>query len=638
MLWYARNISVSLPAMCSVVSRRKVPFLSIKRGRPEKSPRISSCRGRRDDAPRPLVVNTDKEIPLTSRHVSDRHAFGSLRINEYGREFILSGCDPHVRTRIRRVFARVSQRAGAEISLQVSPETCRDLLWFMERYPMEVSKKDRKILLDGTREHKATEKHVQAIHEGRYTPPSIDLALPLREYQAMVVSLLDIRRGYLLADELGLGKTVSAIGGMADARRLPALVVTMTHLPSQWEREIQRFAPALSVHILKSGKPYDLTKNGAFPDVIISNYHKIHGWAETLAGRFRYVVFDEVQELRRRQSDKYAAARLLASTSDYRLGLSGTPIYNYGVEYWNILEILSPGSLGSREEFIREWCTPSRDNRETEKIVDPKAFGSWLRREGLMLRRTKKDVGRDLPPLSRIVESVPSDPEALERIKGSAVELAKTILSLNPLARGEKFRAAEEFNMLMRQATGIAKAPYVAQFVRLLVENGEKVVLYGWHREVYSLWMEQLSDLKPALYTGSETPKEKEQSKEAFVAGEATVLIISLRSGAGLDGLQSVASTVVFGELDWSPGVHEQCIGRVFRDGQESPVMAYFLLAEEGSDPVVADVLGIKKGQIEGVRDPDADPIEDLATDPDRIKKLAEEYLVKHGEKASMAS
>ena len=123
--------------------------------------------------------------------------------------------------------------------------------------------------------------------------------------------------------------------------------------------------------------------------------------------------------------------------------------------------------------------------------------------------------------------------------------------------------------------------------------------------------MEQLSDLKPALYTGSETPKEKEQSKEAFVAGEATVLIISLRSGAGLDGLQSVASTVVFGELDWSPGVHEQCIGRVFRDGQESPVMAYFLLAEEGSDPVVADVLG--------------------------IKKLAEEYLVKHGEKASIA-
>lgn len=66
--------------------------------------------------------------------------------------------------------------------------------------------------------------------------------------------------------------------------------------------------------------------------------------------------------------------------------------------------------------------------------------------------------------------------------------------------------------------------------------------------------------------------------------------------------------------------------------------MAYFLLADEGSDPVVADVLGIKKGQIEGVRDPEADPIEDLASDPDRIKRLAEEYLKTHGEKASLAS
>ncbi|MHB8370643.1 MAG: DEAD/DEAH box helicase [Leptospirales bacterium] len=559
--------------------------------------------------------------------------FGSLRTSDNGREFVLSSCEPHVRTRIRRVFARVSQRAGEEIVIHVSPEVCRDLLWFMDRYPLDVSRQDRKILNEGQKKHKETEKHVRAIHEGRYEPPKVGLSLPLREYQQSATSLLDVRRGYLLADELGLGKTVSAIGGMASSGRLPVLVVTMTHLPSQWEREIRRFAPNLSVHILKSGKTYDLTKSGKpFPDVIVSNYHKLNGWAETLASHIRYVVFDEAQELRRSGSDKYSAARLLAEKADYRLGLSGTPIYNYGSEFWNIIEILSPGSLGSREEFLREWCTSS--NRPgNEKLTDPKAFGAWLRREGLMLRRTRKDVGRELPPLSRIVESVPSDLEALDRIKGSAVELAKTILSVNPLARGEKFRAAEEFNMLMRQATGISKAPYVAQFVRLLIENGEKVVLYGWHREVYGLWTEQLMDLKPVLYTGSESPKQKEESKESFVSGESNILIVSLRAGAGLDGLQHVTSTVVFGELDWSPGVHEQCIGRVFRDGQNFPVMAYFLLADEGSDPVVADVLGLKKGQIEGVRDPDSEDVEDLTTDPDRIKRLAEEYLKSHGER-----
>nr|EES53263.1 MAG: hypothetical protein UBAL3_80150052 [Leptospirillum ferrodiazotrophum] len=216
-------------------------------------------------------------------------SFGSLRISENGREFVLSSCEPHVRTRIRRVFARVSQRAGEEILLHVSPETCRDLLWFMERYPLDVSRNDRKTLIEGAKEHRETETQVAAIREGRYAPPQIDLALPLREYQKTAAALLDVRRGYLLADELGLGKTVSAIGGIAAAGRLPVLVVTMTHLPSQWEREIRRFAPDLSVHILKSGKPYDLTKNGTpFPDVIVSNYHKLSGWAERLAEHIRY--------------------------------------------------------------------------------------------------------------------------------------------------------------------------------------------------------------------------------------------------------------------------------------------------------------------------------------------------------------
>jgi len=96
---------------------------------------------------------------------------------------------------------------------------------------------------------------------------------------------------------------------------------------------------------------------------------------------------------------------------------------------------------------------------------------------------------------------------------------------------------------------------------------------------------------------------------------------------AGVDGLQEVCRTVVFGELDWSPGVHEQCIGRIHRDGQKEPVAAYFLVAEDGADPVMAEVLGLKRSQIEGLRDPNLDLIEKLETDGGHIRKLAEEFL-----------
>ena len=121
---------------------------------------------------------------------------------------------------------------------------------------------------------------------------------------------------------------------------------------------------------------------------------------------------------------------------------------------------------------------------------------------------------------------------------------------------------------------------------------------------------------------------------QRFKAGEAKVLIMSLRAGAGIDGLQHVCSTVVFGEIDWSPGVHEQDETRVFRDGQAKPFQAYYPLATDGSDPIIADILGIKRNQIDGLRDPYAAVVEEAPTD-DRIKRLAEAYLTRHAASAS---
>jgi SNF2 family DNA or RNA helicase len=112
------------------------------------------------------------------------------------------------------------------------------------------------------------------------------------------------------------------------------------------------------------------------------------------------------------------------------------------------------------------------------------------------------------------------------------------------------------------------------------------------------------------------------------------VLIISLRSGAGIDGLQGFCRTAVFGELDWSPGVHEQCVGRIHRDGQDDPCVAYFLVAEDGADPVMVDVLGIKREQIEGVRNPNRALVERVDTGENNIRRLAREFLKKRGEKA----
>src|SRR3546814_14897156 len=83
-------------------------------------------------------------------------------------------------------------------------------------------------------------------------------------------------------------------------------------------------------------------------------------------------------------------------------------------------------------------------------------------------------------------------------------------------------------------------APFVAEYGRLLCESGEKVVLFGWHREVYAIWQEKLKDLKPVLYTGSESESQKDASAQTFMNDpDCRILIVSLRSGAGLYGLRS---------------------------------------------------------------------------------------------------
>lgn len=567
----------------------------------------------------------------------------------YGRAVLKKGewhieAEPHVMMRLKRVFGRLRGKTPKTTRLRDSLDVCRDLAWFCERFPLEVEPAG--YLEERATDHRQRAEDVARLFSGRLEPRAFEMALPPRPYQQIAANALLIRRRLLLADDVGLGKTVSAITALTEPTTRPALVVTLAHLPKQWEREIHRFAPSLRTHVLRKGTPYDLgrvrAKSGDgqrqlfsdFPDVLISTYHKLAGWADALGGVVKTIVFDEVQELRtgitaRNPPRKYEGAKQIADAAEYRLGLTATPIYNYGGEFFSVLDVLDPGAVGTAGEFFTEWCSDSYDRR-TARIKEPKVFGAYLRDEGVMLRRTRAEVGRELPPCSTAIHHVDADEDGLKKVQGGAAELAQLILRAGG-GGFEKMRAAEELNVMLRQATGIAKAPYVAAFVKLLVESGEPVVLYGWHREVYRIWQDQLKDLNPVLYTGSESAAAKQRNVDAFVAGESDVIIVSLRAGAGLDGLQHRARTVVFGELDWSPGVMEQCTGRVFRDGQKDPVMAYMLLADTGSDPIVADILGLKKAQIQGVRDPNVDLLEELQIDPGHIKRLASGYLEQIG-------
>lgn len=559
-------------------------------------------------------------------------------------------CAPHVAQKLRRYFAGAQRYRAGVFTLAATPAAAYDIDWFMQRHRLEIDDGSVAAFRALVATHQRKLDAIEELDATGYVPREFELELPPREYQRIAADLALRTGALLICDDLGLGKTVSSICTLTAPGALPAVVVAPTHLCRQWEAQLRKFAPKLRLHRIRRGQPYDfheikmergpdgkrrIVRGNPIPDVVIINYHKLHGWVERLAGLAHTVILDEVQELRHEGTRKYESAAHLAAACDLKIGLSATPIYNYGAEIYAVVNAIAPDQLGTYKEFYDEWCggapSDSQDDRRKAKVTDPAALGTYLREGGLMIRRTRSEVGRELPALTVVRHAVECSEGSLDQAAADVAELAQRVLNRigTPL---ERMQSAGELDYRLRQATGIAKAVAVSDFVRMLVETGERVILFGWHHEVYALWRSAFdrkdAEIPYAMYTGQESDTQKAAAVERFIAGEAKVLIISLRSGAGLDGLQAVCRTVVVGELDWSPQVIKQCIGRAHRDGQTDPVMAYVLVADEGSDPVIADVLGVKDAQSEGILNPETVGTPELAgADTDHIRKLAEDVI-----------
>ena len=309
--------------------------------------------------------------------------FGSLALK--GSTWLIDA-EPHVVIRLKRVFGRVHRGAVGKIKLASSDETCRELEWFMDRYPLAMSADDRAALEGSAAGYREKMLLLEQIIDPDYVPRPVDLAIPARDYQRAAAEALHARGFLLLGDDVGLGKTVSAICALRHPEAMPAVVVTLSGvMPKQWQAEIERFIPGTMVHVLKKGTPYELPKfMGRGPDVLVLNYHKLAGWADVLRKYARTVVFDEIQELRRSQSAKYAGAVALAAQMRFRMGLSATPIFNYGGEIYNVLNVLQPGVLGKKGEFDSQWCSGWSAQGDA-KIKNPGAFGIYMREQCIML-------------------------------------------------------------------------------------------------------------------------------------------------------------------------------------------------------------------------------------------------------------
>jgi SWI/SNF-related matrix-associated actin-dependent regulator 1 of chromatin subfamily A len=559
--------------------------------------------------------------------IVDGRTYGRLVHRAEDRLWEIRG-EPQVTALAKRLFpgSRSSGRRGdvgaGAATFPLTPRLVRDLAWLMQRFPLEI---DAETMPIWTKAIEAAREHETRSIEIRRRPASIDagatFAGELLPFQREGVAFLTHHRRCLLADEMGLGKTVQALAALSalppeDA--WPALIVCQSHVVRQWCRMVERFIPGRAITVLTGMRP-DMPL--PTPMTVI-HYGLLRAWGQTLSGEFRTVIFDECQELRHTGTQKYTAASVIGDHAAAVWGLSGTPIHNTGGEIWAVLNILETHCLGDWHSFTREWCY----GYGSDVVSDPKKLGHYLAEEGLCLRRRKADVLEELPPKRRVVEEIDGETGRFGEIAGALDQLvAEHDAAVDHLERGRKVREIVE---RARRATGLAKAPFVADFAAALLEAGEPGIVFAHHHAVVDEIVDRLRARDHAVEAigGRETQREKDDRITRFRDNALTCLVISLRTTAGLDGLQERARWCVFAELDWSPAVHAQAEDRLHRIGQHDSVLAYYLVWPDSAagsvDPDIMDRLGFKASQFSGLM------LTEGETNEDRM--LAQESATEH--------
>ncbi len=406
--------------------------------------------------------------------------------------------------------------------------------------------------------------------------------------------------------------TVQTLSYLATEKQtFPVLIVAPLVTLSNWQREIQKFLKRRSKNgrivekeypssvLIRTGKSHDIGKY----DIYIINYDLLYKRLDDLSKlNVKTLVCDEVQHLRSKSTKKYSAVKKLSALESvkYRIGLSGTPIYNRGSEIWPIVDILRPGLLGSFEEFCEYFCYVNEKGKAIVLENKRASLGEELRKH-VMLRRKKSDVLKELKEKVRYKEFIDSDINyyhaELDKIWKRLEEEQKTATSAF-----DKFSSYKRAIQSERQAAGAAKLPHVIEFVKNIMEIEESVVVFCHHKAIHAFLHKSLHEYQPSFIIGGQSDKERQDNIDRFQNGQTKLMIAGLRAGnVGIN--LSRARYVIFAELDWSPAIHRQAEDRLHRIGQKNTVFAYYLIGNGTLDDHVANVLVDKSYEIDAIMD-----------------------------------
>jgi superfamily II DNA or RNA helicase len=446
------------------------------------------------------------------------------------------------------------------------------------------------------------------------------LKATLRPYQEQGLSWLrfihEISSGGVLADDMGLGKTLETIALLLSLKNdakdeaLRALIVAPTSVVTNWVREIERFAPALTTALWHGAGRRDQTDELENSNVIITSYALLRRDIDLLKKlRLDYAILDEAQAIKNPLSATAQAAKELAATR--RLALTGTPIENRLSEIWSIFDFVSPGLLGPLPKFEERYARPiEQGNSERaarlRSIIHP-----------FILRRTKMEVAKDLPPkleVDKIVDMAPDQKaiylqvlrEVRAQVMGEVEKAGMAKSHIHILAGLTKLRQAACDPRLLGLPREFShddsgKLDAMRELVQEVEAGGHKVLIFSQFVSMLKLICAALDEDKIRYeYLDGSTVDRPERIERFQQDPTIPVFLISLKAGG--TGLNlTAADTVIHFDPWWNPAVEDQASDRAHRIGQKKVVTVYRLVAAGTIEEKILQLKQRKKDLVNSV-------------------------------------
>jgi hypothetical protein len=431
-------------------------------------------------------------------------------------------------------------------------------------------------------------------------PTASGLQATLRDYQLAGFHWMQFlaRHGLhgILADDMGLGKTLQTLAHIltekesGHSRGLPTLVIAPTSVVPNWRAEAIKFTPALRVLVLNGPDRKKYYRSIPHADVVLTSFALLQRDIDKLAAvPFHLVVLDEAQYIKNPRSKMAQAACKLDARN--RLCLSGTPIENHLGELWSLMNFLVPGFLGTEDAFNKRFRTPIEKDGDMDRNAILKQ-----RVAPLILRRTKDQVAKELPPKTELVHLIElntgqkdlyetvratmnkrvREAIAARGIEQSQIVFLDALLKLRQICCHPRLLPEDYSNDVVESA----KLDFLTDLLALLIEEGRRILLFSQFTSMLALIEAHLVKEKIPYLILTGASKDRGKLVEDFQNGKAPVFLISLKAGG--TGLNlTAADTVIHYDPWWNPAAEAQATDRAYRIGQNNPVFVHKLLCQD---------------------------------------------------------